>query len=163
MISGIIGAVVGTLLLLILLRTVRPSARQSGSRFVLEYGRPMRALGIAMLLLGGFIAYAATRASANQRLLAWIVGGGIGACALYIFLEPFFVRVEFDDLFIYSFLLWRGTRRIPWSDIESYHYSESNRWYVIRTRTHGTLRVSSFLSGMKLFLERLHATRSEAT
>src|SRR5262245_34827870 len=144
-VGGIIGAIVTTLLMAILLRSVRPTARQSGSRFVLEYGKPMRGLGVAMLLLGGFFLYAASRSSVDQRALAWMVGGVLAAGSLYIFLEVFLVRIEFDDSFICPFSPWRGRRRIPWSDISSYSFSEANRWYVVRTRTHGTVRVSTFL------------------
>jgi hypothetical protein len=157
-IAGTIGAVVGTLILVMLLRTVRPTARRSGPRFVLEYGNAMRGLGIASLLLGGCFLYAASRSSLDQRVLAWAVSGALAGCALYIFLEVFLVRVEFDESFIYPFSPWRGRRRIPWSDISSLSYSEINRWYVIRTRSHGTLRISTFLSGIASFVERLNET-----
>ena len=154
-VAGIIGAAVTGLLMVILRRTVLPSARQRGSHRVLEYGLPMRVLGIAMLLFGGVFLFAASRSSADQRLLAWVVYGVLAVCSLYVFLEVFFVRVEFDESFIYSFSPWRGGRRIPWSDIVSCYFSSVNQWHVIRTKAHGTLRVSTFLSGVGSFLERL--------
>jgi hypothetical protein len=142
--------------MVILRQTVPPSARQRDSRRVLEYGMPMRVLGIAMLLFGGVFLFAASRTSADQRLLAWLVCGILAACCLYVFLEVFFVRVEFDESFIYAFSPWRGRRRIPWPDIVSSHFSSVNQWHVIRTKAQGTLRLSAFLSGAGSFLERLH-------
>jgi hypothetical protein len=154
--AGIIGAAVTGLLMLVLRRTVLPSARQRGSRRVLEYGLPMRSLGIAMLLFGGVFLFAASRSSIDQRGLAWFVCGVLAVCSLYVFLEVFFVRVEFDESFIYPFSPWRGWRSIPWSDVVSCNFSSLNQWHVIRTNAHGTLRVSTFLSGIGSFLERLH-------
>src|SRR5208282_2343556 len=115
-------------------------------------------LGIAMLLFGAVFLFAASRSSMDQRLLAWVVCGVLAICCLYVFLEVFFVRVEFDESFIYPSSPWRGGRRIPWSDIVSCHFSNLNQWHVIRTRAHGTLRVSTFLSGVGSLLEKLNAT-----
>jgi hypothetical protein len=157
-VAGIIGAATTGLLMVVLRRTVRPSARQRGSCRILEYGLPMRSLGVAMLLFAGVFLYAASCASAEQRLPAWIGCGALAACSLYVFLEVFFVRVEFDESFIYPFSPWRGRRQIPWSDIVSDNFSSVNQWHVIRTRGHGTLRVSTFLSGVGSFLERLNGS-----
>jgi hypothetical protein len=158
LLAGIIGAVVTGLLRVVLQRTVRPSARQNGSRHILEYGVPMRSLGVAMLILGGVFLYAASRSSPDQRLFAWLVCGALAASGLYVFLEVFLVRVEFDESFIYPFSPWRGGRQIPWSDVVSCGFSNVNQWLVIRTRNHGTLRVSIFLSGIGSIVERLHQT-----
>ena len=153
--AGLIGAAVTGLLMVILRWTVQPLARQRGPRRVLEYGMPMRSLGIAMLLFGGTFLFAAARSPADQRLLAWISSGVLAACGFYVFLEVFFVRVEFDDSFIYPFSPWHGGRRIPWSDVVSCNFSSLNQWHVIQTKAHGTLRVSTFLSGTGSLLERL--------
>jgi hypothetical protein len=155
-VAGIIGAVVTSLLMVILRRTVLPSARRRGLRHVLEYGWPIRSLGIAMPVLGGVFLYAASRSSSDQRSLAWVVAGALATCSLYVFLELFFVRVEFDESFVYMFSPWRGGRRIPRSDIVSCSFSNLNQWYVIRTRADGKLRISTFMSGSGSFLEKLH-------
>jgi hypothetical protein len=157
-IRGALGVVVTIVVMAVLLRTVSASARRSGSRYVLEYGNPMRGLGVAMLVLGAFFLYAASRSSLDQRGIAWAVSSVLAAGGLYIFLEVFLVRIEFDESFIYSFSPWRGGRRIPWTDILSFTFSPLNRWYVIRTRGHATLRVSTFLSGVGRFLQRLRET-----
>jgi hypothetical protein len=58
----------------------------------------------SFLAIGFIIAYAASRASADQRGLAACVGGTLFLILLYVFLEAQFVRVEFDDEFITHFL-----------------------------------------------------------
>ena len=151
-----LGTVVAIFVVAALLRTVRPTARRSGSRYVLEYGVPLRCFGIVALLAGGLILYSVAN-SADRRPIAWVVGGALAACAFYAFVEFFFVRVEFDESFIYPFSPWRGSRRIPRSDITSFHFSATNHWYVIRTRTHGTFRVSGLMCGIGSFVERLRA------
>ena len=156
--EGIAGAIVSTLLLAALIRTVRLTARKSGSRFVLEYGKPMRALGVVSLLLGALFILVGSHSSPDQRAIAWVVCGSLAGCTVYIFLEVFMVRLEFDETFIYHFSPWRRDRQIPWSEIISVSFSQTNRWYVIRTQGHGTLRVSTFLSGIGSFVERLEKT-----
>jgi TRAP-type uncharacterized transport system fused permease subunit len=112
-----------------------------------------------MLMLGGFLLFAASLSSLDQRTLAWCVSGTLAASALYVFLEFFFVRVEFDEMFIYPFSPWRGSRRIPWSDVTFFHFSATCSWYVIHTRSHGTLRVSELMSGIGSFVRRLNETQ----
>jgi len=155
MTGGVIGGVITVFLMTALLQTVRQTARSVGSRQILEYGRPMRVLGVAMLLLGLLLLYAASCASAEARAAAWTACSLGAASGLWVFLEFFFVRIEFDDESIYTTSPWRRKRRIPWSDIVTCRYSNVNRWHVIKTRTHGTLRVSTYLSGIGSFLEKL--------
>lgn len=156
LIAGIIGVVITRLLMVVLLRTARPSALQQDSRHVLKYGVAMRGLGIVMLLLGSGFLYAASHSSSDQRQLAWLVSGVLATCGLCVFLEVFFVRIEFDESFIYLFSPWRGRRQIPWSDVLSRDFSNVSQWHVIRTGTQGTLRVSIYLSGVASLLERLN-------
>ena len=51
----------------------------------------------------------------------------------------------------------RGAFRGP--KILTWRYSDVNRWYVIRTEAHGTLLVSTFLSGVGSFLKKLEEAR----
>jgi hypothetical protein len=157
--AEIIGAIIGGLAMWLLMRSVRRTARQSGSRSVLEYGPMIRGLGVVLLIVGGFLLFAASRASADQRQLAWIVSGALAGAAVYFFIEVFFVRIEFDDTWIYATSPWRADRAIPWSDITECRYSHINRWHVIRTRDNGTLRLSVYLSGVDTFLERVARRR----
>jgi len=127
--SGVIGGIVATLLLLWLASRAVRAARFRGGRYVVEYGLPVRVAGWFALALGVFIAYAASQASPDQRILAACVGGTLFLACLALFLEFHFVRIEFDDEFIYTFSPWRKRRVIPWSAVSGYSYSAVNHWH----------------------------------
>jgi len=75
-----------------------------------------------------------------------------------LILGGFFVRIEFDESFIYPFSPWRGRRQIPWSEVISHDYSRVNQWLVIQTRHGGRARVSRYLSGIHSFVGKLQET-----
>jgi hypothetical protein len=110
--------------------------------------------GWCCLAVGSFIAYAALRASAEQRVLAACLGGALFLVSLYIFLETQFVLIEFDDNFIYTFSPWRKRRLVPWSAVVGYSYSAVNRWHILKTRGYGSIRLSALLSGLGTMSER---------
>jgi hypothetical protein len=155
-IPAILAAIIALFVLAVLLRTARPGAWRLGSRFVLQYGTPMKVLGVIMLLLGQFLLFAASQSSEDQRTLAWTVSGVLALGAFYFFIEVFFVRIEFDDAFFYPVVPWRRPRQIPWTDVDSVEFSPRNSWYLIRTRHHGVVRASRYLSGISSLLEKLH-------
>jgi hypothetical protein len=110
--------------------------------------------GWCCLAVRSFIAYSALHASANQRVLAACLGGLLFLVSLYIFLETRFVRIEFDDNFIYTFSPWRKRRLVPWSAVVGYSYSAVNRWHILKTRGYGSIRLSALLSGLGWMSER---------
>jgi hypothetical protein len=146
--SGVIGGIVATLLLLWLASRAVRAARFRGGRYVVEYGLPVRVAGWFALALGVFIAYAASQASPDQRILAACVGGTLFLACLALFLEFHFVRIEFDDEFIYTFSPWRKRRVIPWSAVSGYSYSAVNHWHILETPGCGSIRLSGLLSGL---------------
>jgi hypothetical protein len=107
-------------------------ARVRSGRYVVEYRLPAKIAGWFSLAIGLFIAYAASRASSDQRVIAAFAGGTLLVASLYLFLESQFVRIEFDDQFIYTFAPWRRRRVIPWSAITGYSYSALNRWHILK-------------------------------
>jgi hypothetical protein len=127
--TGVIGGVLATLLMTWLVTRAIPAARLRSGRYVVEYRLPVKIAGRSFLAIGFFIAYAASRASADQRVLAACVGGTLLLISLYVFLEAQFARVEFDDEFIYTFSPWRKRRVIPWCAVAGYSYSAVNRWH----------------------------------
>jgi hypothetical protein len=118
-IAGMIGAVITSLLQIILLRTVGLTARQHVNRYILEYGTGMRCLGIAMLLLGGLLIYGAAHASANQHLAALLVSGSGVIGILCLFLEVFLSASSSTSLSFIHFLpggagdRFRGQKSYP--------------------------------------------------
>lgn len=156
-ISGLIGLVLGGLVLFLLLRTVRKDARLSKPKnvWIVDYGWPVRLLGITALLMGIGFVFLAIISRGSSLYLKILFGVGSGAVCLYLFLETTLTRIEFDSAFIYTMSPWRGKRQIPWKDIVSCTYSDIHMSYKITTNQHGSLSVSRFRSGIGTFLEEL--------
>jgi hypothetical protein len=153
--NGLIGGAVGCAVLFLLLRTVQPLPARKDGKFVLFFGRAIRFFGVAALCLGTFFLYAAAHSSPDQRVLAWSVAGTLAAGSFYLFLEVWFVRIEFDEQFIYATSPWRGKRQIPWEAVEALEYSERNQWFVLKTTDQGSVRISIFRSGHRVLVKRI--------
>ena len=134
-------------------RAVR-AARFRGDRYVVEYRLPAKIAGCCLAAIGFFIAYAASQASANQHVIATILGVLSLLMSVYVLLEVHFVRFEFDDEFIYTFSPWRRCRVIPWTAVAGYSYSAVNRWHILKTRGRGSIRLSELLSGLGTMHEK---------
>jgi hypothetical protein len=75
-------------------------------------------------------------------ILGWLaVIGLMVALILPLALEVFFVRIAWDDSNIYTRSPWRLPRTVPLSSVQSCDYSVKLRWYRIRTRGHGIVRL----------------------
>jgi len=152
--SGVIGGILTILLVSWLATRAVPAARFRNKRYVVEYRLPAKMAGWCCLAVGSFIAYSALHASADQSVLAACVGGVLFLVSLYIFLETQFVRIEFDDNFIYTFSPWRKRRLVPWSAVVGHSYSAFNRWHILKTRGYGSIRLSTLLSGLGTMSEK---------
>lgn len=156
--TGLIGGIIAALFLGWLANRAQKEARLRSGRRVLEYGRAVRIAGWGFLLLGLFFVYAMAQASEDQAVLAACVGGGMFAAGASLFVEFQLVRIEFDDDAIYTFSPWRGRRVIPWSAVIGYDYSHMNRWHILKTTRHGSIRLSILLSGLGSMAEQLKKT-----
>jgi hypothetical protein len=151
----LVPAVVGALTLF-LRSTAKPTAKVVGAKYVLSYGWGPKAIGY--LFVGGWLA-AATKAYLTLKdgdaafVAVLFVCMAIGSSVLLF--EAHFVRIEYDADFIYCFSPYRRNRVIPWSSISKVTYSESMRWYILRTRNEGKIRVPIYLSGLKNLLSVL--------
>jgi hypothetical protein len=152
--SGVVGGMLATLLITSLATRAVSKARVRSGRYIVEYRLPAKVAGWCFLSIGLFIAYAASRASADQLVIAACAGGTFFLLSAYIFLESQFVRIEFDDEFIYTFAPWRRRRVIPWSNVTGYSYSAMNRWHILRTSGYGSIRLSELLSGLGTMREK---------
>ena len=102
-----------------------------------------------------FSIYAARQASDDQFVIACCVVSGFVATTLILLLEIYFVKILFDDEFIYTFSAWRPARKIPWTDVSGYAYSHFNKWHILQTTAHGRIRLSILLSGLGTFAQEL--------
>jgi hypothetical protein len=153
--GAIIGFMVGLLLLASLLRGVKLQAPKRGERHVLQYGRAMRITGVVGLAFWGAVAILAFNSPESKRNWSIFTTVLLGVAAVYLWLETFFVRIEFDSDFIYKFSPWRTPKQIPWTEVVDCQFAHTMTSYVIRTRNHETIRVSAYMSGIGSFLEKL--------
>lgn len=136
--SGLAGALIAGMLLRWAARGT-PTQRPAGH---FAHGARYRAVAVAMLLVGCFIAYAAMRASASQKLVAFLVAAPLFTAALWMTV----------------FSPWQGWRSIPLSSIIAYRYSLSLGCHVLTTQNHGRVRLSSHMEGVDQVAERLSST-----
>jgi hypothetical protein len=152
--SGVVGGTLAALLMSWLAMRVARAARSRSGRYVVEYRLPVRLVAWFCLAIGLFAAYAASRASPNQRIVAACVSSVMLLAGIGVFLDFHLVHVEFDDEFIYTFSPWRKPRVIPWSAVVDYRYSALNRWHILKTRNYGSIRLSELLSGLGTMREK---------
>jgi hypothetical protein len=121
----------------------------------LEYGRALRLFAYGQIALLSAIAVVSFWTTPEDRLavillfLLFLVLGGP------IVLEVLFVRIGFDDVYIYCHSPWRPSRTVRWRDLTSCSYSTMNQWWIIGTTHQGTIRISDYLSGQDSFLQML--------
>ena len=153
--GGILGGVVSAILLTWLTACANKDAKKLANKAVLMYGRPVRVLGWFCVLISLFILYAASGASADLLVLAWCLGTGFLVMGFSLFLEFHFVKILFDGEFIYTVSPWRPARKIPWTAISGYAFSDINKWHILKTTSYGNIRLSILLSGLGTFLQEL--------
>lgn len=151
LLSGVIGAVIAAGLIAWGSRGAEkdlPAGR-------IRYGRRMRGLSLAMLAVGIFIAYAALHASQSQRVVTFFVAAPLFAGALWFVLETYFVEVTVSATHLTHKSPWRRTRSIPWPAITGYEFSEVNSCHVLTTKGFGSVRLSTYMSGVDEVAEYL--------
>ena len=159
--GGYLGGLIAVALVAYLVLTRAPRADREAGRRILHYDARMRLVGWGLAaLLAPLLVFSVSSLSgfqANRVLLALALAALSICIPLVLLLEVYRVRVEFDETAIYTFSPWRPSRTIPWSDVISSRYSEWLRWHVIRTKSHGDVRLSDLLSGLDEFLVDLNA------
>jgi len=118
---------------------------------VLKYGWGMKL--VCWLFLLFMISLWFLLANSDGDFTSYIIAAGFGILALSLILEAYFVRIEFDDEFIYTLSPWRHSRTIPWKEVTDHVYSEYNKWHVLKTENSGKIRASDFLVGVMHMLE----------
>ena len=126
---------------------------------ILEYGRSLRTFAIAGTGFFGFLGVIATGSldpsspvSDRSLLIAlalltpWLVV--FIAVGVEFFLA--YAKVGSDALTRHS--PWKGDLSLAWEEIASVEYSTFNRWYIVQS-PRGTIRISSYLSGIDDFIE----------
>jgi hypothetical protein len=157
---GVIGGAAGVAIMFALKRrSPSTEAAYVNGRNVVKYGAGVQVLfsacGFALLALGIAViaSYLKNPGAVFGGVIAMIGGS-------WIALEALTVRVEFDNQFLYSYAAWRRARKIPWSEVTDYAFSEMNSWHVFTTENHGKVRVSTFLRGSDAVVVHWRFTQS---
>jgi hypothetical protein len=144
LLSGLVGAVVAGLLMAWVARGREKEALVGK----VHYGRRVKVLSLVMLAIGTFIAYAAFHASPNQRVIAFFVATPLFSGSVWFVLEAFFVTATVSATHLTHRSPWRGTRRVPWSNVAGYEFSSLSSSHVLTTKGHGKVRLSTYMSGV---------------
>jgi small-conductance mechanosensitive channel len=156
----VISGLVGALVVYLLFRLARPVARTEGDRKILEYGRGFRLLAVVFVPVSAFVAYAAAHARPSQSLVAALVALFFVLATAYLLYEAFYVKLGYDQRFIYHYTPLRGERRVPWESVTEAGYSPLFQAHYLATRTQGKIWFSPWLNGFPEFVEYI-GQRSE--
>jgi hypothetical protein len=77
---------------------------------------------------------------------------GIFTCFVGEFAHDSRSRVTLTPSAIEAISAWRGSIVIAWKDVESISYSSINRWFVIRSNSGTTIRISAMFIGIQAFV-----------
>lgn len=163
-----IGCLVGAGLLAHLAYSDRRSAKEktSGGRKVLRYGNGVKAFGwilcLATMPIVIFVFWSMWHTPSMQTSPLAIVPFLMTVAPLYLLVEFYRFRVEYDDTMIHVYSPWRRIRTIPWAELTTcvyWHYQFGGS-YVVSTRGHGKLTLNDMLSGIDEFIALLKAKQS---
>lgn len=78
---------------------------------------------------------------------------GFALFGLYLTIEAYFVRVLYDDAYIYCYAPWRKAQKIAWYDIKTLKFSPISYYFICSTTYSGKIRLSFYRSGVQEFLQ----------
>ena len=125
------------------------AARRVGSVSIIEYPRIAKVIGILAIGAGAFMLFLGFHAPENERTIALSFCGAFSLLFFFLPLEFFFRRIEFNDHEIVIYCAWRKVRRIPWIEVVSFEHLHIVKEWVLETRSHGTIKLSTFLQGLE--------------
>jgi hypothetical protein len=107
----------------------------------------------AVLAVGIWSLIAGSAAPKDERAM-WLFGPFVLVLVVVAFREMR-VHLELDEEGIRGRTAFRGQRAIAWRDVIAVSWSNSGYWFKLTDRQGETLRVSAWLQGHKLVVEKL--------
>ncbi|MBZ0300721.1 MAG: hypothetical protein K8J31_13310 [Anaerolineae bacterium] len=144
------------LLVILLSRGVKRESLPRGSRQWVEYGLALKIVSAAFFPASAFVSYAAFQASPDQQVLALSIAAGFWAATIYLAYEFYFVRLSYDEDYIYHQTPLRRLRRIPWDAVKAVRYSPTTQAYTLKTAGHGDVSISPYADGHEAFIAQIH-------
>jgi hypothetical protein len=107
-----------------------------------------KAIGVLAIAGCGILIFVAARATASQRPQTLILCAIFALPMLFLPLEFYFRRIEFDEREIVIYCAWRSERRIPWTEVVSFVHLPRQKEWILETKNHGKIKLSMFLQGL---------------
>jgi len=153
--SVVMGVAVVLISIGLVWRMVFGSSTSAARSNTVEYGNPQKIFSIVFVLVAGAFVVGASYETGDDSVLAWIVTVFFWMCSLSLALESNFVKITDNDEFIRTHSPWRTSRVIPWLDVVGLKYSVMMRWYVLKTRESGKIRMHDYLSGAAPLIKKV--------
>ena len=147
-------AAVGAVFALILRSAQAETAATFGQRTI-QYPKLLKRSVAVLWLSTGVLAVAADFAPKGDAMMIVCALGLFFLMLVPLYLETFWVRITWDDSFIYAKSPWRRSRVIPFSAVRSCDYSTGMQWYRIRTEGFGIIRLHNLAKGIPELLAEL--------
>jgi hypothetical protein len=145
----------------LLRKSVVPEARRSGGTFLVEYGRPLKAVAlVAWILALAMTALCIDPAIKIEPQVVPIIVGGFFFLALFLHSEFFLVRITYNDACLYVHTRWGGQRRVAWQDIDSVHFSKLSQCFVVEQEGGRRFTFNYFMSGYQSLLAEIQERHS---
>ena len=142
-----------------LLGTTKAKASKKDGLAWVEYGKTFKAFTVIGMMIPAGLISVWFNVGPDNKLPVLFMGLLFGGLIVPLFLEAFFVKMAFDDLYIYCYSPWRPSRKIGFSELGEPYYSQSLQWWVIPTESQGKIRLQSFISGAEELLEKVKDCR----
>ncbi len=153
MLTPIIAGLIAGLVVYLLSTFVKDQPEQIGTLHYVTYGPALKILSAAFFPISAFITYAALQASPDQVVLAAIIASLVWLGTLYVAYDFFFVRLSYDDEFIYHWTPIKRSRKIPWSAVKGVQYASFKQVFNLKTERYGTISVSPYADGCRALVE----------
>lgn len=146
---GVLAAIVSAILIALLLQAARRApARRDGLRWV-EYGREVRLVAVILtvVLASGAVYFVAAAPSQGMLPIGIAAAASTLALVAVMDLEIWCVRIGFDDATVYCHSPWRRSRQIPIAELGVPRFSALAQWWVIPSRSQGSIRIHTYMIG----------------
>ena len=80
---------------------------------------------------------------------------------IWLCLEFFLVRIEYDPDHITTRSFCRPRRRIPWESIIGYRFGSISLWHIFHTRNKGRIRIHLWMKGIPAFMDAVEKNKGE--
>lgn len=149
----IFAGLIAALVVYLLSTFVKDQPKKIGDRQYVTYSPALKILCAAFFPISAFVTYAALQASPDQAIIAGIMALLFWLGTLYVAYDFFFVRLSYDDSFLYHWSPLKRGRKVPWSAVKDVQYASGKQVFYLKTEGYGTISVAPFANGSRALVE----------